>query len=245
MERTFSVDIQGPPDPVWDMITTGAGLSTWFVSDAQVTPGPGGRVVLDWGQDEKGYGAIEEWEPPKRLRIGYETATGESVGGHEQWLLVHSPRLTTVQLSVVVPGDGPWEDDDMTRGWTLFLANLRFAVESKHKRRTSVMRSVPLAGSRSLAWTRMTVAIGLPPVAGTGKDVFIKDVGQATVLASFPDHSVLLAFGTKATLLLDFEGEPASLYALASTYGPDTPELNELREKLVATADRAGAAITT
>jgi uncharacterized protein YndB with AHSA1/START domain len=58
---------------VWQALTTGEGLDSWFTAGAEVEPRPGGRIVFRWrdwgverytGEDE---GTVLEADPPERL----------------------------------------------------------------------------------------------------------------------------------------------------------------------------------
>jgi uncharacterized protein YndB with AHSA1/START domain len=69
-----SVDIAAPAGRVWDLVSTGEGLSGWFVpatvAPATVAPGPQGSVTLRFAPGAEGTVPVLAWDPPRRIRFG-------------------------------------------------------------------------------------------------------------------------------------------------------------------------------
>src|SRR6185437_8434445 len=71
MPRTLdqSIDVSAPIERVWDLVSTSAGLSAWFV-DAEVAPGPAGTVTLRFAPGAEGTVPVLGWDPPHRIKFG-------------------------------------------------------------------------------------------------------------------------------------------------------------------------------
>ena len=48
--QEHEIEIRAPVEDVWDAIASPEGLTRWFVEEARVEPGPGGRVRVSWGE---------------------------------------------------------------------------------------------------------------------------------------------------------------------------------------------------
>lgn len=223
-ERTerFHVDIDATPADVWRMLTTGEGLASWFGTRARIDLRVGGDVEVGWGPDE-GPGdsiasRITALDPQRRLRLAY-LADGREVGA-EEWLV--SSHGTTTRLTLVhsMPDDGidDWDGfyGDMRRGWRLFLASLRHALESAATPlRTAECRSLPMPGDRGPTWADLTAAVALDHDHATAPLV-----ADMEAVVADPPHSLLLASPTR-TLLCDVEGsgDQQVLYLQAAVHG--------------------------
>ena len=231
-QRQFDVDVHAPLEDVWAALTTADGLRSWFVVDAKVVEGTGGEVFLDWGLGQSGTQPIEAWEPMSRLRVVWgppPDAAGEDDGypAAEEFLLSHEHGATHVRVVMSLPGEDEWTgQDDLDRGWALFFANLRFFLERAGGRtRTTELRHARTSLDRDAAWAALGGRLGLPDSLEVGAAVEVPGLGPATVEVAFTG-SLLLTAGDDTTVLLDLEGDPASLllYGLAATHGPDDAE---------------------
>lgn len=222
----FHVDIDATPADVWHMLTTAEGLASWFGTRARIDLRVGGDVEVGWGPaagPEDGPGdaiasRITALDPHRRLRLAY-LADGQEVGA-EEWLVATHGTMTRLTLVHSMPDDGveDWEGfyGDMRRGWRLFLASLRHALESAATPlRTAECRSLPLPGDRGPTWADLTAAVALDHDRATAPLVADMEV----VLAD-PPHSLLLASPTR-TLLADLEGsgDQQVLYLQAAVHG--------------------------
>lgn len=223
----FHVDVDATPADVWRMLTTAEGLSSWFGTRARIDLRIGGHVEVGWGPDDDGVvdapgdaiaSRITALDPHRRLRLTY-LSDGREVGA-EEWLV--STHGTTTRLTLVhsMPDDGVEDWDgfygDMRRGWRLFLASLRHALESAATPlRTAECRSLPMPGDRGPIWARLTAAVALDHDHATAPLV----AAMGVVLAD-PPHSLLLASPTR-TLLCDVEGpgDQQVLYLQAGVHG--------------------------
>jgi uncharacterized protein YndB with AHSA1/START domain len=110
---------------VWKALAEAEGIARWFAPEVKVKPGPGGEVYLAWG-GMGGTSRIEVWDPPRRLRTADELGGVPAAVEYE----VEARGGTTV-VRLVQSGfeDGGDTEASLDRGWDLFLANLRFALE--------------------------------------------------------------------------------------------------------------------
>lgn len=60
------VEVPGTPEEVWQAISTGPGISAWFVPSA-VEERAGGRVTCSFGPGMDSESTITEWQPPHRF----------------------------------------------------------------------------------------------------------------------------------------------------------------------------------
>jgi len=232
--REFSFDVESDLELVWAALTTPDGLATWYVDGAEVDATPGGELKVDWGTGPHAMGTFEVVEPPHRLKLVY----GGSETGAEEWLLSHEDGVTHVRLihSLPVDDDTTWDEQyrDITRGWSLFHGTLAWVART-HGRlgRTAEVRIGELTTG---AWKRVMSAAGLAATPAAGSAVTVPGIPEAEVLVSVDGYSLLLAIGRESTLLVDVEGD--SLYTVSATYGEASDAAAELREAIVAVAER-------
>src|SRR5688572_13091296 len=252
-QRRYDVDVHASLEDVWAALTTADGLRSWFVVDAKVVEGVGGEVYLDWGLGQSGSQPITAWEPMSRLCVAWgpppdadadavvdAVVDAADLPTAEEFLLSHDHGVTHVRVVMSLPGEWTGQDD-LDRGWALFLANLRFFLEQAGGRtRTTELRHANTTLDRDAAWAAVTDALGLPRTLDVGAAIEIPGVGPATVAVSFTG-SVLLTAGDDTTVLLDLEGDPATLllYGQAATHGPDDPARVARRQAATAWVETA------
>ena len=125
MERT--VKVRATPDEVWKAISEAEGIARWFAPDVRVKPGPGGELYLAW--DGQGFGSpIAIWEPGKRLACRDPDAP-DSMHLATEYVIEVQDGATV--LRVVQSGfeEGSDMEQGLDRGWAVFLANLRHALD--------------------------------------------------------------------------------------------------------------------
>ena len=179
-ERRHDIElrIEAPVERVWKALTDPEELTNWFPLRAEVRPGKGGEIVLDWGPELVGVCRIEVWEPNRRLRTTWfeqpegserKTPAGagpqvidytlEDHGSHTVLRLVHSGFRAGDEWHHEYEGTG--------RGWKFELRGLRHYLErhpGESRRVVWARRSIQV--SRDEAWRRLMSAKGL---GGEGK----------------------------------------------------------------------------
>lgn len=159
IEQTIEID--APIEVVWKAIAEGDELAKWFSLDARVTPGVGGKVWMSWPGME-GEAPITVWEPEKRLQ------TQEGAGAHLMsidWFLEGKGGRTTLRLvHSGFSAAADWDDqyDDTSRGWAVFLGNLRHYLQ-RHRgaRCRQIIIPVPIDIPVDEAWQRFVGPQGL------------------------------------------------------------------------------------
>ncbi|MGH9750230.1 MAG: SRPBCC family protein [Candidatus Polarisedimenticolia bacterium] len=150
METT--VRIEAPVEAVWKALTDAEELSRWFPLQARVRPGADGSVWLSWGPPWEGESRITLWDPPRRLRTGWQfTHAADAAGAAEvgvDYILEGEGGRTTLRLVHSGFGEGKdWDDefDAVRRGWRYELRSLRHYLE-RHRGtpRRVVWERVPL-----------------------------------------------------------------------------------------------------
>lgn len=206
-EEQHEVRITASLDAVWERLTTGAGLSSWFGTDGAIEAARGGRVRISWGDDQAIVGRVDALDARRRLRIVHLDAEGNEIGA-EEWLLAHEGGTTTLRMihSMPDPGVDDWDGwyGDIRRGYTLFLRLLRFALEDAPRPdRVASCRYVRSERPREDLWPAIIALRDVPP-AGLA--------GRLRVLLADPPHTLLLA-ADATTVAVDQEGAaPTSVY---------------------------------
>jgi uncharacterized protein YndB with AHSA1/START domain len=210
----FEISLDATPEEVWQSLTTGEGLASWFGQRAAIDFRPGGVRVVGWGDDVEIVAKIAEIEPERFLKLMY-MQDGVAAGA-EEWQITTDGNRTHLTLVHSMPDDGidDWEGfyGDIRRGWGLFLNSLRHGLEDADRSdRTAECRYLPAPGARDSVWEKLVPALDGRLVQGLRSELID------------PPNSMLLTAPDR-TLLLDLEGsaEGQVLYAQAATHGgPD------------------------
>jgi uncharacterized protein YndB with AHSA1/START domain len=175
------LEIDASVEDVWKALTDGEELTHWFPVEAEVEPGPGGKMKWSWGEDFDWRHRIEVWEPPNHLvtsydadpKLGYAVPgmdpSGqqsdekvrlavdfklEGSGGKTTLRLVHSGFLTARD----------WDDeyDGVRCGWGFELFGLREYLEHhRGKCRDVVWARAVTDLPMETIWERLTSSKGL------------------------------------------------------------------------------------
>ena len=164
----LSVEIDAPPEAVWEAISDGDRLASWFAPFASVEPGEGGSVTVAWEEGGEWSSRIAVWQPERHLRLVDELPEDADGAGVEMALDYHlEARDGTTVLHLVNSGLPAGEESDeffhmMTNGWRFFLWNLKHVVE-RHPgvSRTMISARPWVRGSREDVWERLFSEEGL------------------------------------------------------------------------------------
>jgi uncharacterized protein YndB with AHSA1/START domain len=161
IEQTIEID--APVEVVWKALTEGEELAKWFPLEARVRPGVGGAVWMSWGGGMEGEAPITVWEKDRRLQT--TEGGGERPLMSVDWYLEGKGGRTILRLVHAGFGaDASWDDqyDDTTRGWRIFLGNLRhYLVRHRGARCRQIAIAAPLSIPVDEAWGRFTGPRGL------------------------------------------------------------------------------------
>lgn len=158
------IRIDAPVERVWRALTEARELERWFPLDAEVEPGPDGRIWMSWGNELGGWSAIQVWDPPHHLRV--EWVMGEDLPAQvtDYYLEGEGGRTTLRVVTSGFPGDASWDDmvEGTRLGWLFELRQLKEYLERHEGQdRRAVFHRVRVSLSRQDAWDRLTGPDGL------------------------------------------------------------------------------------
>lgn len=227
----LEVEVAGTVEEVWEAIATGPGISSWYVPHT-VEEREGGTAVASFGPGAEMQvpGRVAAWEPPHRIVFD----GGEGVPGLAFEWLVEARDGGTCIVRLVNTGFESGDDwdaqyDGMTKGWQLFLLNLKLHMEHfAGQEAKAVLPTAMWAGPRSDAWATLASELGLPSAPAVGARIVVggEDVPSlaGTVADSASWRLALLldepAPGT-AFLAVEGEGEEVSVSIWSYMYGPE------------------------
>lgn len=198
-----SVEIDAPPERVWQALTEAAELERWFPLEARVEPGEGGSVWMSWKNEFAGEARILVWDPPRHLRVTWGSVDAESTGadaasggGQVTDYLLESRGGRTF-LRVVTSGfppDATWDDwvEGTRLGWAFELRSLKHYLErhaGKDRQVVYLRRRVGL--DRQEAWERIFGPGGLPDGPLGGRPVHEEPPKQYAALVEDPPGAML------------------------------------------------------
>jgi uncharacterized protein YndB with AHSA1/START domain len=126
---TQAVEVDAPRERVWHLLTDPEELPRWWPDAAQLEPGVGGRIVLDFGPGDVS-GRITQWEPPAALGFTWEASNMPGVQLHVSFT-VDDLGGGRSRVSVVHSGfeAAPAEAREaVVDGWERFLPRLAQAA---------------------------------------------------------------------------------------------------------------------
>jgi uncharacterized protein YndB with AHSA1/START domain len=178
------IEVDGTPEEVWEAVTTGPGLDSWFMGSNEIEPREGGtaRMVLPaWTLES----TVKVWDPPNR----FVTETTEDEDGRlmtfEYIIEGHGGGKTVLRFvhSGFLAGDD-WEDeyDALKRGDPMYIHKL--AQYLKYFRgRTAKPIDVygPLVTDPDEAWAGLRRGLGLTRPVAEGDQVRLTPEGLAPI----------------------------------------------------------------
>ena len=66
MEITLEIELESPPDEVWEALTDEDRLAEWFANDVALDAEPGGEGIFRWDDGEERHAFVEEVDPERR-----------------------------------------------------------------------------------------------------------------------------------------------------------------------------------
>lgn len=168
----LTIEIPVPADAVWQALTSAEELVRWFPTEANITPGSGGRWVVSWDGNWQWSTEIEIWEPNRHLRLTDRSARPYDAEGKAvnqtvapvpisiDWYLEGKGGSTSLRLVHSGFGRGSAWDDELegvSTGWPFELNALKHYLQ-RHRgtdRQVAWTRSV-VASTPDALWSRMT-----------------------------------------------------------------------------------------
>ena len=196
----LSIEVAATPEQVWEAISTGPGISAWFMA-AEVA---GDRITFHHLADASSEAEVTASEPPRRLRF---TEDGGAIATE---FLVEARSGGTCVVRVVGSGFGDKGAED---GWTAALLGLKLYLEHfAGQEAANILAGGQVAGTQARAWEELQAAVGLDDPA-EGDRVTAAGPG-APPLAGVVEGRL----DTMITLRLD---EPAPGLGFVGVGGPD------------------------
>lgn len=159
--------VEATPEEVWDAISTGPGIDSWFIGRTEVADGV---IRTAFGPIDMPASTVNGAEPLKRFAHAGEKGEDGRFVAYEFLIEGRERGSTSVRLvtSGFLPGDD-WHDEfeAMSRGMEMYFATLveylgRFAGRVA----TPVTEFGPPVTDWPRAWERLNAALGGPPSPG-------------------------------------------------------------------------------
>jgi uncharacterized protein YndB with AHSA1/START domain len=127
-----AVEVEAPPDRVWQLLTDPAELPRWWPDAAQLEPRVGGRVVLNFGPGAVS-GEITTWEPPSLLGFTWEASNMPGVQLHVSFTVddLGDGRSRVSVLHTGFEGAPAEAREAVAGGWGHFLPRLAQAAREE------------------------------------------------------------------------------------------------------------------
>lgn len=258
------IEIDAPIEAVWKALTDAEELTCWFVEEARVTPGQGGRIWISWGPGQSVEKQIDDWQPGKRLLLvpAPPEATGEAGSEKPKLALVEEYTLESrggrTVLRMVqsgVPDTPEWEGfyDGTNLGWKMFFIGMRHYLENHAgKPRKNVLIMRPVTGlSRDDAWKKLTGSEGFAAIGSLDNAKVGSRVSVTTSFGQLLDGEVLMVMPPKTIVMtvdsldrsllsatLEQMGGMTLFYMTLATFGFDPARFEALREQWTAWIDK-------
>lgn len=233
------VIIKATPEEVWRAISEGDEMKRWFTLDARVNPGPGGSIMMSFGEGMEWETPITVWEPNRHLGTGDPQTMAvdyyiETRGGETVLRLVHSGFA-----------DDTWEDelDTTNAGWASFLENLRHYLERHpgQPRSVAYYRHPVVPLDRPTAHARVLEALNIR----RDGERYTSDWGSGEIRVDIPpmNFTGTVENWDQAWMMIEIEpGRGRCRPAIwVSLYGDEQAKAPELQKRIQGLLDEAFA----
>ena len=178
-EIARDIDVDAPPERVWEAVATGRGWDSWFMGRNEIESRQGGRVRWSIG-DFTAESTVTTWDPPRRfVSTGVESPDGskhqfdyridQREGGGSTIRYVHSGMLG---------GDWEAEYEAMSEGDPMYLAKLaEYITYFSGRFATSIDAHGPDVPDRDRALATFRRALGLSDDAAVDDKVRLTPEG--------------------------------------------------------------------
>jgi uncharacterized protein YndB with AHSA1/START domain len=122
---TQAVEVDAPPQRIWELLTDPAELPRWWPDAAELEPRVGGRVVLRFGPGNVS-GEITTWEPPSSLGFTWIPSNMPDVELHVTFTVddLGDGRSRVSVVHTGFEGAPAGEREAVVGGWAHFLPRL-------------------------------------------------------------------------------------------------------------------------
>jgi uncharacterized protein YndB with AHSA1/START domain len=180
------VVVNATPDQVWEAISTGPGISAWFVPH-EIDPETG-EAGADFGGGNTQGGRVLAWEPGKRLVFGGPESESEERADFSLEFLIEGREGGATVLRLVQSGffegdDWEAEFENFSTGWDLYFHNL--AEYFNHFAGLPVVNVVTSSFTSldgDAVWARFHRELGLHPSTAVGDRVHLTPAGTEAIM---------------------------------------------------------------
>lgn len=185
------VEVPGTPEQVWKAISTGPGVSSWFVP-TQIDERDGGAVTSSFGPGMDAVATITSWEPPHRFTAdsrGEMGPTGPTIA--TEWT-VEARAGGTCVVRVVHSWFASTDDWDSQfegheHGWTAFFRILRMYLTHFRGQAGAAFQVMGVGPEPvATAWDTLTRGLGL---SGAAEGQTVKSAPGAPVFAGIVERA--------------------------------------------------------
>jgi uncharacterized protein YndB with AHSA1/START domain len=159
------VEVPGTPEEVWQAISTGPGISSWFVPTVMDNHA-GGKISCHFGPGMDSNGTITSWEPPVRF-AAEEKWAGENgpVFATEWFVEARSGGMCVVRVvhSLFADSDD-WDNqlEGTETGWPVFFRVLRLYMSHFRGMNGQSMIAMGVSPDREhQTWNKLIESLGL------------------------------------------------------------------------------------
>ena len=159
------VEVPGTVEEVWKAISTGPGISSWFVpAEFEMKDGKPAAVSLNFGMGMVSRSPVTKWDPPRMW-----AAQGEGWGGSppiaDEWSVEARAGGTCIVRIVhsLFASTDDWDGqlEGTESGWPAFFRTLRIYLSHFRGQRSTLMQwMVAAPGTAEEAWDTFTAALG-------------------------------------------------------------------------------------
>ncbi|GAA4901159.1 uncharacterized protein YndB with AHSA1/START domain [Stackebrandtia albiflava] len=227
------LELDATVEEVWHAVSTGSGLSTWFVPH-HVDPQDETRSTADFGSGNTSEGRVRAWDPPHRVVFGGEA------GNPTETLefLVESRDGGGTVLRLVQSGilGEDWETEYHSRGWDLFFHNLTSYL--RYFAPAPAVNALAMAFTeldRKAVWDRFHTALGTSRELSTGESVNLTPDGVEPIRGVVDVYAPDTTLGIRTdTSMYRFGGHGGEAWGMVNAfhyhYGDerDGPEWTEV-----------------
>lgn len=234
--RSIQVEIEvpGTPEEVWRAISTGPGISAWFVpAKVEEQDGKPVAVTLDFGPGMESRSVVTAWEPLRKFaRESNGWVPGSPPIATEFTVEARAGGVCVVRVvQSLFASTDDWDGqlDGAESGWPGIFRILRLYLTHFRGQRSAILRLMaPVAGPRKDAWAALTAALGLKGVSNGQRwsaPAGVPALGGVVENVSDAPHGALLRAerpgpGIAAVFLIEF-GDTVMAGLTFFLYGED------------------------
>lgn len=178
-ELTNEIQVTATPEQVWDAITSGSGIDSWFMGRNEVEPREGGtaRTVHPGFTLES---TVTAWEPPRRFAERSEPDQEGAYHSFEYLVDARAPGDTSVRWihTGVLAGDWEAEYEAMGEGDPMYFHKLaQYLTYFLGRTGTPIDAFGPNVSGRQDVWETFRRGLGLSGPVAVGDEVRLTPFG--------------------------------------------------------------------